>query len=123
MVVSYASSPAAEVIFAAEPLEEAPTASLFGPNTCFRQIEFVGILKGTQQRELAEAFVDFMLGLEFQQDIPLQMFVYPVNENAVLPEAFTLWAESAPEPARMDPAVIAENRDRWIQEWDQAVVR
>lgn len=123
MVVSYASSPAAEVLFAAEALDEAPTASIFGANTCFRQIEFVGILKGTQQRELAEAFVDFMLGVEFQADLPLQMFVYPVNENAILPEAFALWAESAPAPALLDPAVIAENRDRWIQEWDQVVVR
>lgn len=123
MVVSYASSPAAEVIFAAEPLEEAPTASIFGDNTCFRQIEFVGILKGTQHRDLAEAFVDFMLDVDFQQDLPLQMFVYPVNENAILPEAFSLWAESAPVPALLDSGMIAENRDRWIQEWDQTVVR
>ncbi|NSW54204.1 MAG: thiamine ABC transporter substrate-binding protein [Anaerolineae bacterium] len=123
LVVSYASSPAAEVIFAAEPLDEAPTGSIIGPNTCFRQVEFVGILRGTQQRALAEQFVDFLLDVAFQQDLPLQMFVYPVNTQAVLPEAFAQWAESAPAPALLDPALIAENRERWIQAWDQAVLR
>jgi thiamine transport system substrate-binding protein len=77
MVVSYATSPAAEVMFASSPLTDAPTASIIGPDTCFRQIEFVGILKGTRQTELARRFVDFMLSVEFQADIPGQMFVYP----------------------------------------------
>ena len=81
MAVSYGSSPPAEVIFAETPLDDAPTASIVGPNTCFRQIEFVGILKGTQQRALAEKFVDFMLSEQFQEDMPLQMFVFPVNQN------------------------------------------
>ena len=71
MVVSYGTSPAAEVIFAERPLEDAPTASVLGPDTCFRQIEFVGILKGTENRDLAEKFVDFMLSEQFQEDIPL----------------------------------------------------
>jgi thiamine transport system substrate-binding protein len=88
MVVSYGSSPAAEVIFAEKPLDDAPTASILGPDTCFRQIEFVGILKGTKQRALAEKFVDFMLDKQFQEDLPLQMFVYPVNPNAALPDEF-----------------------------------
>src|SRR5919112_1143110 len=79
MVVSYGTSPAAEVIFAEKPLDDAPTASILGPDTCFRQIEFVGILIGTQHRALAAKFMDFMLGKQFQEDMPLQMFVYPVN--------------------------------------------
>ena len=73
MVVSYGSSPAAEVIFAEKPLDDAPTASILGTDTCFRQIEFVGILKGTQHRALAEKFVDFMLNKQFQEDMPLQL--------------------------------------------------
>ncbi|HEX6269670.1 MAG TPA: thiamine ABC transporter substrate-binding protein, partial [Anaerolineales bacterium] len=84
MVVSYGTSPAAEVVFAERPLEDAPTASILGPEACFRQIEFVGILKGTQNRDLAEKFIDFMLSEQFQEDIPLQMFVYPVNPDAAL---------------------------------------
>jgi thiamine transport system substrate-binding protein len=123
MVLSYATSPAAEVIFANPPLQDAPTASIIGPGTCFRQIEFVGILSGTQQRALAEKFVDFMLSKQFQEDVPLQMFVYPVNKNAALPDVFTLYAQTPSQPATLTPDEIAANRDTWIQEWIKTVLK
>jgi thiamine transport system substrate-binding protein len=123
MAVSYASSPPAEVIFAQPPLSDAPTASIVGPDTCFRQIEFVGILKGTQHRALAEKFVDFMLSKQFQEDMPLQMFVYPVNPDATLPEAFVKYAQIPDKPAYIDPAEIAANRDKWIQAWTDTVLQ
>jgi thiamine transport system substrate-binding protein len=123
MVVSYGSSPAAEVIFADKPPKEAPTASIVGKNTCFRQMEFVGILKGTKQRALAEKFVDFMLSKQFQEDMPLQMFVFPVNKQAKLPEAFQKHVQLPDQPARMDSQQIAKNRDAWIQAWDTTVLR
>jgi thiamine transport system substrate-binding protein len=123
MVVSYGSSPAAEVIFAETPLNDAPTASVLGPETCFRQIEFVGILKGTRQRGLAEEFVNFMLSKQFQEDMPLQMFVYPVNPNAELPEAFVKYAQVPEQPASLAPDEIASHRDQWIQDWTDAVLK
>ncbi len=123
MAVSYSSSPPVEVVYAAEPLDDAPTASITGANTCFRQTEFVGILKGTPQLELAQAFVDFMLSKTFQEDIPLQMFVYPVNENAVLPEEFQKYAQIPDQPATLDPQTIADNRQAWIDAWTEAVLR
>jgi thiamine transport system substrate-binding protein len=118
MVVSYASSPAAEVIYAAEPLTDAPTASIL--EGCYRQIEFVGILKGTKNREMAEKFVDFMLSPDFQADMPLNMFVYPVNPAAQLPAEFVQYAQTAIDPASLDPAA---NREAWIQAWTDAVLR
>jgi len=123
MVVSYGSSPPAEVIFAETPLDDAPTASIIGPDACFRQIEFVGILKGTQQRAMAEKFVDFMLGQQFQEDMPLQMFVYPVNPEAALPDEFVKYAHVPDQPAELDPADIAANREKWIQAWTDMVLR
>jgi thiamine transport system substrate-binding protein len=120
MVLSYASSPAAEVV---TPMKDSPTASILGPDTCFRQIEFVGILRGTHQRALAEKFVDFMLSKQFQEDMPLQMYVYPVNKNAVLPESFTLYAQTPSQPAALTPDEIAANRDKWIQEWIATVLK
>ena len=123
MVVSYGTSPAAEVIFSETPLDDAPTASILGPDTCFRQIEFVGILKDTQHRALAEKFIDFMLGQKFQEDVSLQMFVYPVNPNAALPDEFVKYAQTPAQPASLAPDVIASNRDRWIQEWTDAVLK
>ena len=123
MVVSYGSSAPAEVIFAETALTEAPTASLVGKNMCYRQVEFVGILKGTKQQALAEQFVDFMLGKTFQEDVPMQMFVFPVNENAALPEEFGMYAQIPDQPAQLDPAVIAANREAWITAWDEVVLR
>ncbi len=123
MVVSYGSSPPAEVIFAKEPPEEAPTASLVGPGMCFRQVEFVGILKGTRNRDLARKFVDFMLSVRFQEDMPLQMFVFPVHPKAKLPEAFVRYAQIPEEPATLDPALIAANREKWIQAWTETVLK
>jgi thiamine transport system substrate-binding protein len=123
MVVSYGSSPPAEVIFAEQPLEDAPTASLVGPGMCFRQIEFVGILKGTKHRALARKFVDFMLSVRFQEDMPLQMFVFPVHPAAKLPEVFVRYAQIPDQPATLDPALIAANREKWIQAWTEVVLR
>jgi len=123
LVVSYGSSPPAEVIFAETELEDAPTASVIGPDTCFRQIEFVGILKGARNRALAEKFVDFMLGQQFQEDLPLQMFVFPVNSQAELPEAFVKFAQIPSQPASLDPALIAANREHWIAAWTETVLR
>jgi len=119
LVVSYASSPSAEV----SPAGESLTASILGIDTCFRQIEFVGILKGTQHRALAEKFVDFMLSKQFQEDMPLQMFVYPVNPNAVLPDTFTRYAQTPSQSATLSPDEISANRDEWIRAWTEVVLK
>jgi thiamine transport system substrate-binding protein len=121
MVVSYGSSPAAEVVYANPPVNKSPTASLVGDGMCFRQIEFAGILSGTKNRAMAEKFIDFMLGKSFQEDMPLQMFVYPVNPDAKVPDVFTQNAQVPAKPATLDPQTIAVNRDAWIQGWNTAM--
>lgn len=123
LVVSYASSPPAEVIFADPPVTEAPSASIVAPGTCFRQVEFVGILQGTEKRELAERLVDFMLEQQFQEDIPLNMFVFPANAEAALPDEFVRHAQVPDNPVRVDPAEIGTNREQWIRAWTEVVLR
>lgn len=123
LVVSYASSPPAEVYYAETPPNEAPTASIVAPGTCFRQVEFVGILKGTENQDLAEQFIDFMLSESFQEDIPLNMFVFPANEQASLPDVFTQWAQIPEEPVRGDAAAVEANRETWIEAWTEVVLR
>jgi thiamine transport system substrate-binding protein len=122
MVVSYASSPVAEVIFATPPKNEAVTGSLTGTDMCFRQIEFAGVMKNAQNVALAQKFVDFMLSTTFQEDMPLQMFVYPVNTDAKIPDDFVKYNPVPAAPVRMDPQAIADNRDAWIQAWTEAVL-
>lgn len=123
LVVSYNSSPAAEVVFAASPLAEPPTGSLTAPGMCFRQVEFVGILKGTRQRAAAEKFVDFMLSLPLQEDMPLQMFVFPVHPRAVLPLEFQQVVIIPEKPATLSPQEIAATRDAWIEAWREVVLK
>ncbi len=123
MVVSYGSSPPVEVVYAEEELDDSPTASITSDNMCFRQVEYVGILQGTENRDLAEKFVDFLLSVPFQEDMPLQMFVFPVNTQAQLPEVFIKYAQIPEHPAYVDPEDIAANREKWIQDWTDVVLK
>ncbi len=123
LVVSYASSPPADVVYATDGRTEPASVNLDLPGGAFRQVEFAGVLRGAKQPELARRFVDYMLGTRFQEDIPLQMFVYPVNPAAKLPEVFTKFAAPPAEPAAVDPAAIDANRERWVQAWTDAVLR
>lgn len=123
IIVSYASSPPVELVFAEEPMSEPPTAAVVADGACFRQIEFVGILRGTQNRDLAEAWVDFMLSTTFQEDMPMQMFVFPVNENAQLQPEFVNYLEVPAETSLVSPADIAAHREEWINAWTQLVLR
>lgn len=121
IVVSYASSPPAEVIYAEQPPAEAPTAVV--TDGCFRQIEFAGILRGSAHQAEAEAFIDFMLSRRFQEDIPLNMFMFPALSAARLPAEFTQFTSVPESPALLDPATIESNRERWVQEWTETVLQ
>ncbi|MEQ8840441.1 MAG: thiamine ABC transporter substrate-binding protein [Acidimicrobiales bacterium] len=120
MVVSYASSPAAEVIYADEDLDTAPTGVLL--DSCFRQIEFAGVLAGGDQPEASQLLIDFLLTPTFQNDVPLNMFVFPVADTATLPPAFAEHAQLAPNPLTLEPAEIEANRDDWTQRWVEIVL-
>lgn len=122
LVVSYATSPAAEVYFSEGKLTEPPTGNVLGDGSCFRQVEFVGILKGTKNRALAEKFIDFMLSARFQEDVPAQMFVFPVSEKAKLPD-FYKFAEAPKNPATVAPEAIDNRRDEWLEKWTETVLR
>jgi thiamine transport system substrate-binding protein len=123
IVVSYSSSPAVDLIFAEEPMDTPVTAAVVSDGSCFRQIEFVGILRGTQKRALAEAWVDYMLSPAFQSDMPLQMFVFPVNLNAELAAEFVNFLVEPRETAFVSPDAIAANREAWIEAWTETVLR
>ncbi|MFC1878469.1 thiamine ABC transporter substrate binding subunit [Chloroflexota bacterium] len=123
LVVSYNSSPAFEVIYAETEISEPPTAAVVNDGACFRQIEFAGILKGTKNRQLAEKWIDFMLSTAFQQDMPLQMFVFPVNPAAQLEEAFINHLAIPQKTSFVSPQDIADNREQWLQDWTEAVLR
>jgi thiamine transport system substrate-binding protein len=121
IVVSYGTSPAAEVFYAEEPPADAPTRALM--DDCFRQVEFAGILAGGRAGELARAFIDFMLDTSFQEAIPLNMWVFPAKGGVPLPDVFVDHAQLAVEPITLEVADIGRERDRWIEEWTDVVLR
>ncbi|MFI9343747.1 thiamine ABC transporter substrate binding subunit [Streptomyces sp. NPDC052773] len=121
LVVSYASSPPAEVIYADPKPKTAPTGVAEG--TCFRQVEYAGLLSNAGNPEGGKALLDFLIGKEFQDDMPLNMFVYPVREGAQVPEEFVKYGPQAEDPETMDPAKIADNRDDWVKSWTSLVLK
>ncbi len=121
IVVSYATSPAAEVIFAGKPLETSPTAAI--DDGCFRQVEYAGVLRGAANDEGARRLIDFMLSERFQADVPGSMFVYPVRREVPVPEAFELHAIRPARPLTLPPEEIEAGRDAWIDEWTAIVLR
>jgi thiamine transport system substrate-binding protein len=121
LVVSYASSPPAEVIYADPPIDESPTGVIAAG--CYRQVEGVGILAGTKHRAAARALVDFMLSERFQADVPTSMFVYPVRRGVALPEAFAKYVVAPTDVAEVPPADIEAHRSEWIDAWTDVVVR
>nr|WP_239583700.1 thiamine ABC transporter substrate-binding protein [Herpetosiphon giganteus] len=123
LAVSYATSPAAEVMFATTPLTDAPTGNLLLPGASFQQIEFVGLLKDAKNPELGKAWIDYMLSDAFQSDIGGQMFVYPALPSAKVPAEFDQYAQVPSEVVTLAPADISANRERWLNEWQETVLR
>lgn len=126
LVVSYASSPPAEVYFADPPLQAgdpAPTGAVTAPQTCFRQIEYAGVLAGAANPEAAAAWIDFMLSPAVQEDVPLQMFVFPIMPGTPLPDVFVEYAALVEEPILLTPEAIEAGRDAWITAWTDVVLR
>ncbi|MEU8754255.1 thiamine ABC transporter substrate-binding protein [Streptomyces chartreusis] len=121
LVVSYASSPPAEVIYADPKPTSAPTGVAAG--TCFRQVEYAGLLNNAGNTEGGKALLDFLLTKTFQEDMPLNMFVYPVREGAQVPAEFTEYGPQAKNPETLDPAKIADNRDDWVKSWTSLVLK
>ena len=122
LVVSYATSPAAEVFFSEGKYTDPPTGNLLVDRGTFLQIEGIGILRGTKVLDLAQRFVDYALDRRFQEDIPGKMFVYPVNSQAQTPDFFS-FAQVPTLPADIDPATIDEKREEWIDAWTKVVLR
>ena len=122
IVVSYASSPVAEVALAPDPKPTtAPTASF--TDGCFRQIEFAGVLKGTKHPAEARKLVDFLVSKAFQEDMPLNMFVSPILNGAGVPAVYAQYTAVPETPLTLDPKVISAERDKWVEEWTTLVLR
>jgi thiamine transport system substrate-binding protein len=121
LVVSYGSSPPFEMLYATEPLDSAPTGVV--ESTCFRQTEFAGVLRGTDAPQAARQLVDFLITERFQREVPLNLFVFPVNPNVELADEFVRYATIPERPLSLDPAAIDTGRSDWIDRWTDIATR
>jgi thiamine transport system substrate-binding protein len=118
IVTSYDSSPPFTI---PEGADRPTTSALL--DTCFRQVEYAGVLDGASNREGAQAFVDFMLGGSFQEALPENMYVFPVDDSVQLPDVWARWAKVPADPLSVDPATITANRDAWLTTWGEITTR
>jgi thiamine transport system substrate-binding protein len=121
LVVSYASSPPVEVVYADPRPKTAPTGVATG--TCFRQTEFAGLLSNAKNTEGGKALIDFLISERFQEDMPLNMYVNPVVSGTKLPAVYTDNMPAVTHPETMAPAEIAEHRDDWVKSWTSLVLK
>jgi thiamine transport system substrate-binding protein len=92
-------------------------------DTCFRQVEYAGVLRGARNPAGAKAFIDFMEQRAFQEALPENMYVYPVNDRARLPGTWAEFAKTAEHPFTVPPEQIADHRDAWLREWSDVTSR
>ena len=111
MVLSYTTSPAAHIMFE----ERYDILATTFEEGNYITIEFAGILNNSQNKDLANKFLNFMLSEEFQSVIPSTNIMYPVTNIKDLPEAFDKL--EVPKFIQMDPKEINKNKEKWIDEW------
>lgn len=122
LVVSYSTSPPAEIVYAADPKPDHPSTSSM-TDGCYHQVEFAGVLRGAQNPQAAQQVVDWLLSPEVQADVPLSMFVFPARAGVALPDVFASFVTRPEKPLELDAQQIEDNRDSWIKEWTDIVMR
>jgi thiamine transport system substrate-binding protein len=122
LVVSYATSPAAELFYAKTKLAEPPTGSLALRGAVFRQVEGAGLVAGGRERAAALRFVRFLQSTAVQQSLQTEMWMYPATRGVARAEAL----RHAPEPGHFDTPSAKDLADKgpdWVRRWTQVVLK
>lgn len=122
LVVSYASSPAAEVFFSKEKITEPPTLNLLLKGGVFRQVEGVALVRGGGQRAAAGQFIEFLRSPAVQQALQTEMWMLPADQGAAPVAALA----SVPTPAAVDnpsAETLAVHSNAWVTRWTRTVLK
>lgn len=125
IVVSYASSPAAEVFYSKNKLTESPTASLFLKGGVYRQVEGVALVKGAPaaSREAAGRFIEFLRSAPVQQSLQTTMWMFPAEAGT---PRVAVMQQHATEPAAFDALatpLTEQQAKTWLRRWTQVVLK
>lgn len=121
LVVSYSTSPPAEIIYAADPAKASVNTSVL-TDGCYRQIEFAGVLAGAAHPDAARAVVDWLLSPEVQADVTMSMFVYPARAGVTIPKVFTDNVTRPTNPLEMSTDEVAAHQKEWLDMWTDSFV-
>ncbi len=122
LVVSYATSPPAEIVYAAEPKPTKPSTSVM-TDGCYRQVEYAGVLAGAANPAGARAVVDWLLSESVQADVPLSMFVFPARAGTPLPPVFSDFAADVTDPLQLPAPDVAASLPTWLADWGEVMGR
>jgi thiamine transport system substrate-binding protein len=122
LVVSYATSPPAEIVYASDPKPTEPSTSVM-TDGCYRQVEYAGVLAGAANPEGARQLIDWLLTEPVQADVPLSMFVFPARSGTPLPAVFTDFAAVVDDPLQLPSDEVAANLSTWLAEWGTVMGR
>ena len=120
IMISYASSPPADVFYSQGAKTKPSIVAV--EDGCVRQYEFVGVLAGSPHETEGRRLVEFMLSGEFQRELPLSNFVFPVRRDIALPKVFSDFALSPSHPITFDYIALGRDRAEWIREWTELVL-
>jgi thiamine transport system substrate-binding protein len=120
MVVSYATSPVAEYVYAAEPKPTAVSTAVVTEG-CFRQIEYAGVLRGTEHPAEARKVVDWMLSKKFQDEVATNMFVFPALKTATIPDEFTEFSGVVSRPGVLPTNDIESAIPTLLEQWNRVM--
>jgi thiamine transport system substrate-binding protein len=112
IVLSYSSDPAFTV---SKDGRSTSTQALL--DTCFRQVEYAGVLAGADNPAGARAVVEWLMSADVQGALPDSMYVFPVRDGVALPKAWAKFAKRPDQPWQVDPARIADQRETWLEQW------
>jgi thiamine transport system substrate-binding protein len=122
IVVSYASSPAAEVFFAQDKTAPPPTANLNLAGGVFHQVEGAALLKGGKHPELGQAFMAFLRSPAVQADIQTTLWMRPIIANTPIHPVLKMHAQ-VPTGGQLYTAAMGAKSKVWLAAWGDLFLR
>lgn len=125
LVVSYATDPAYNYLFYNDTSLAATVSHEGGSSYGWLQIEGLGIVKGSKNRELAEKFIDWFTNTTVQELVPENNWMFPVNNNTLLPDSYKYTInpnDVIPLNSYFTADEIRENIEQWKKEWNEIMI-
>ncbi|OLS24440.1 MAG: Thiamine-binding periplasmic protein precursor [Candidatus Heimdallarchaeota archaeon LC_2] len=124
VMVSYTSSPAYSSCLFDDRSTTSVLSHEMGTTWGWRQIEGIGLVKESENKDLGKQFIDWFISNELQSEIYQNQWVYPAIKNITPPSCYDSvipFDSITPLNDFIPQSILAENLDSWLDDWEQAV--